>query len=70
MTTYSYLDYMKRLSAKFDWKNKEFMLAFDYTDEEISGFMVFSLYELRRSNLFKHRLFSRVIKCLYVSKWG
>lgn len=37
MTTYSYLDYMKRLSDKFDWKNKEFMLAFDYTDEEFYG---------------------------------
>jgi len=37
MTTYSYLDYMKRLSDKFDWKHKEFMLAFDYTDEEFYG---------------------------------
>ena len=37
MTTYSYLDYMRRLSNKFDWKNKQFMLAFDYTDEEFYG---------------------------------
>lgn len=37
MTTYSYLGYMKRLSDKFDWKHKEFMLAFDYTDEEFYG---------------------------------
>jgi len=37
MTTYSYLDYMKRLSFKFDWKNKEIMLAFDYTDEDFYG---------------------------------
>jgi len=37
MTTYSYLDYIKRLSEKFGWKNKEFVLAFDYTDEEFYG---------------------------------
>ena len=37
MITYSYLDYMKRLSEKFDWKHKEFMLAFDYTDEDFYG---------------------------------
>jgi hypothetical protein len=37
MTTYSYLDYIKRLSQKFDWKNKEFVLAFDYTDEDFYG---------------------------------
>lgn len=37
MTTYSYLEYLKRLSSKFDWKNKEFILAFDYTDEEFYG---------------------------------
>ncbi len=37
MTTYSYLDYIERLSDKFSWKNKEFMLAFDYTDEEFYG---------------------------------
>src|SRR3989344_4077814 len=37
MTTYSYLDYIRRLSDKFDWKNKEFVLAFDYTDEEFYG---------------------------------
>ena len=37
MTTYSYLDYMKRLSEKFEWKTKKFLLAFDYTDEEFYG---------------------------------
>ena len=37
MTTYSYLDYIQRLSQKFEWKNKEFVLAFDYTDEEFYG---------------------------------
>jgi len=37
MTTYSYLDYIKWLSDKFDWKNQKFMLAFDYTDEEFYG---------------------------------
>jgi len=37
MTTYSYLDYIKRLSEKFEWKNKEFVLAFDYTDEDFYG---------------------------------
>ena len=37
MTTYSYLEYIKRLSEKFGWKNKEFVLAFDYTDEEFYG---------------------------------
>ena len=37
MTTYSYLDYIKRLSQRFDWKNKKFVLAFDYTDEEFYG---------------------------------
>ena len=37
MTTYSYLDQIEYLSKKFDWKNKEFVLAFDYTDEEFYG---------------------------------
>ncbi len=37
MTTYSYLDYIKRLSEKFDLKNKEVILAFDYTDEDFYG---------------------------------
>ena len=37
MTTHSYLDYIKRLSDRFEWKNKEFVLAFDYTDEEFYG---------------------------------
>ncbi len=43
-TLYSYLDYIKRLSLKFDWKNKEFILAFDYTSEdyygEVNGFEI------------------------------
>jgi len=37
MVTDSYLDYIKRLSQKFDWKNKKVMLAFDYTDEDFYG---------------------------------
>lgn len=37
MTTYSYLEHIKRISQKFDWKNKKFVLAFDYTDEEFYG---------------------------------
>jgi hypothetical protein len=37
MTTYSYLDYIKRLSQKFDWKEKNIILAFDYTDEDFYG---------------------------------
>lgn len=37
MVTYSYLSYIKRLSEKFDWKNKEIILAFDYTDEDFYG---------------------------------
>lgn len=35
--TYSYLDYVGRLSEKFDWKSKEVVLAFDYTDESFYG---------------------------------
>ncbi len=37
MTTYSYLDFIKRMSKKFDLKNKNVMLAFDYTDEDFYG---------------------------------
>ncbi|MDP2750342.1 MAG: hypothetical protein Q8O89_05925 [Nanoarchaeota archaeon] len=37
MTTYTYLDFIKRMSQKFDWKNKKVMLAFDYTDEDFYG---------------------------------
>lgn len=37
MITHSYLDQIKKLSDKFDWKNKDFVLAFDYTDEEFYG---------------------------------
>ena len=37
MATYSYLDYIKRLSQKFNWKDKELILAFDYTDEDFYG---------------------------------
>ena len=45
MVTFSYLDYIKRLSQKFNWKNKELILAFDYTDEdfygEVQGFNIY-----------------------------
>src|SRR3989338_2922312 len=37
MTTYSYLDYIKRISEKLNWKSKPAMLAFDYTDEDFYG---------------------------------
>lgn len=37
MITYSYLEAIKRLSEKFDWKNKKVILAFDYTDEDFYG---------------------------------
>lgn len=38
MTLHSYMDYMKRLSAKLEWKdNKNVILAFDYTDEDFYG---------------------------------
>lgn len=37
MTTHSYLDYINRLSRKFNWKNKKVVLAFDYTDEDFYG---------------------------------
>ena len=37
MITYSYIDYIKRLSQKFEWKDKDFILAFDYTDEDFYG---------------------------------
>lgn len=37
MTTYAYLAYLKRLSDKFSWKEKEAMLVFDYTDEDFYG---------------------------------
>ena len=37
MVTYSYLDKIRRLSEQFSWKDKEVMLAFDYTDENFYG---------------------------------
>lgn len=37
MITYSYLESIRRLSEKLDWKNKEVILAFDYTDEDFYG---------------------------------
>ena len=37
MTEYSYLDYIKRLSAKFKLNEKEVILAFDYTNEDFYG---------------------------------
>lgn len=37
MTTYSYLAFLKRLSDKFGWREKEIMLAFDHTDEDFYG---------------------------------
>lgn len=37
MSTFSYLDQIRRLSEKFDWKNKSVVLAFDTTDEDFYG---------------------------------
>jgi len=37
MTTYSYLNYIKRLSAKLKLNEKEIILAFDYTEEDFYG---------------------------------
>ena len=37
MTTYSYLNYIKRISKKLELNKKEVMLAFDYTDEDFYG---------------------------------
>jgi len=37
MVLHSYLDSIKRLSNKFGWKDKNVMLAFDYTDEDFYG---------------------------------
>src|SRR3989344_3326022 len=37
LMAYAYLNYMKRLSQKFEWTKKEFILAFDYTDEDFYG---------------------------------
>lgn len=37
MITYSYWDYIKFISQRFGWKDQEFILAFDYTDEEFYG---------------------------------
>ena len=33
----AYLNYIQRLSQKFNWKEKKVMLAFDYTDEDFYG---------------------------------
>lgn len=37
MTTYSYLELIKRLSKRFNWKDGKSILAFDYTDEDFYG---------------------------------
>lgn len=37
MTTYSYLDCIRRLSDRFCWTQKSVLLAFDYTDENFYG---------------------------------
>lgn len=34
---YAYLNHMKRISPRFEWKKKNFILAFDYTDENFYG---------------------------------
>ncbi|MEK6836326.1 MAG: transposase, partial [Nanoarchaeota archaeon] len=37
MTTYAYLNYIKRVSAKLNLNEKEVVLAFDYTEEDFYG---------------------------------
>src|SRR3989344_4945094 len=37
MTTYAYLNYIKRLSTKLNLNEKEVILAFDYTEEDFYG---------------------------------
>ena len=37
MTTYAYLNYIKRLSARLKLNKKEVVLAFDYTEEDFYG---------------------------------
>lgn len=37
MTTHSYCDQIRRLSKKFNWKEMDIMLAFDYTNENFYG---------------------------------
>src|SRR3989338_7412226 len=37
MTTYAYLNYIKRLSEKLKFNEKEVILSFDYTDENFYG---------------------------------
>jgi len=37
MTTYAYLNYIKRVSPKFKLNEKQVVLAFDYTDEDFYG---------------------------------
>jgi len=37
MTTHAYLDLIKPISSRFDWKSKTAMLALDYTDEDFYG---------------------------------
>ena len=47
MTTYAYVNYIKRLSAKLKLNEKEVILAFDYTDEDfygdVQGFDIYGL---------------------------
>lgn len=37
MITYAYLESIQRLSDRFGWKEKEVIVAFDYTDEDFYG---------------------------------
>ena len=66
MTTFSYLDYISRLSNKFDWKSKEVMLAFDYTDEDFYGDVQgFDIYEWKKSDAVNGKF--KFITCSIVS---
>ena len=37
MITHSYLEAIRRISSRFDWKSKPIVLAFDYTEEDFYG---------------------------------
>ena len=66
MVTYSYLDYISRLSGKFDWKSKEVMLAFDYTDEDFYGDVQgFDIYEWKKTDAVNGKF--KFITCSIVS---
>lgn len=66
MTTHSYIDYIKRLSNKFDWQDKPVMLAFDYTDEDFYGDVQgFDIHGWKKSSPIKGKF--KFLTCSIVS---